>query len=679
MIKEYVRRNSVYVALGLIIVIGFLLRYPVIHYTHYFGDEHIGVDSGRSMLMSGDFRPKELYYGYLHSYILFAADLFYFLYVVYSGPEQFILPSHLDPFIYYKVGRFVSVLFGTLSVLVIFILGKKIFNQKVGLISAMLLAFFPFHIEHSYVAKPDVIMVFFSLIALIFIYMMMKNGRFRYYLYASIFIAVAAATKYQGVSVIIAFVVAFLISNYKEKNKAWDRPPLEKMLISFLIMIAVFLFICPIFRDYVLFRNHIRVIHAGEEFHGWYNLVFRVFRNSLGYLFFLSLAGIVYSLYRRTNEDFLLSLYVMILILVGHRVIEYYPRYVLVQTCCLIILSSRLIVDFAETDFSFFVKVMNRFSESDFFSRFKNLRRYRYWIVAIFLLTVNLKIFLQIIEKNKYLTTKETRTLALEWIKENVPQNAKILIGGNAGIMSADMVDFRKGLDYYKQRYDFFLFSVAYGGPFPGADTFMNELRNDRNIKPVKIILPEKRPGPEIDIYQLRDMKVEKVMGRLFDVSKPNLVRNGSFEANVAYNPDGPLVNNWVSWPCVVSVSLDTTTAVDGKQSVKLYFKDRRDYVYQEFRQVVKVKPKTSYFFSCFAKANLSFEEQETGVHILILHGQHNEYCGVFEGDLPWTYVQREFTTEDEETILIQLTRFGGNNHKIQGNFWLDYVILNEY
>lgn len=63
--------------------------------------------------------------------------------------------------------RFPSALMGSLSLILIFIVGKKMFNSTVGFIAATLLAFNQLHIFHSLEARYYSIMVFMSLLLLL--------------------------------------------------------------------------------------------------------------------------------------------------------------------------------------------------------------------------------------------------------------------------------------------------------------------------------------------------------------------------------------------------------------------------------------------------------------------------------------------------------------------------------
>ena len=61
--------------------------------------------------------------------------------------------------------RFPALIFGVLSIFMIYKLGKVLFNQEIGLLSALILAISPFHIHYSQEARPYSLLMLLSLIS----------------------------------------------------------------------------------------------------------------------------------------------------------------------------------------------------------------------------------------------------------------------------------------------------------------------------------------------------------------------------------------------------------------------------------------------------------------------------------------------------------------------------------
>ena len=61
--------------------------------------------------------------------------------------------------------RFPALIFGVLSIFMIYKLGKALFNPEIGLISALILAVSPFQIHYSQEARPYSLLMLLSLIS----------------------------------------------------------------------------------------------------------------------------------------------------------------------------------------------------------------------------------------------------------------------------------------------------------------------------------------------------------------------------------------------------------------------------------------------------------------------------------------------------------------------------------
>ena len=78
--------------------------------------------------------------------------------------------------------RFASIFFGTLTIIVVYLVCKEIFNKKVGLIAAVILAVSPYQLDMME-AGMDITMVFFVLLSLyFFILSARKENKFYFYL-----------------------------------------------------------------------------------------------------------------------------------------------------------------------------------------------------------------------------------------------------------------------------------------------------------------------------------------------------------------------------------------------------------------------------------------------------------------------------------------------------------------
>jgi len=64
--------------------------------------------------------------------------------------------------------RFPSLIFGVLAIPMIYLLGRRLFNEEVGLISALILAISPFNVEYSQEARMYSLLLFLALLSMYF-------------------------------------------------------------------------------------------------------------------------------------------------------------------------------------------------------------------------------------------------------------------------------------------------------------------------------------------------------------------------------------------------------------------------------------------------------------------------------------------------------------------------------
>lgn len=222
----------------------------------------------------------------------------------------------------YLAGRLVTAILGTATILVVFLLGKRLYNRAAGLNAAALYAIAPYAVVHAHFFTVDVPATFFVALALLSAAILLEEQSWRSYVFAGVACGLCAATKYNTGLVLIAPLLAHLL------NKNPNACPIHRRahFVVMLITVAVtFLIACPgpiinwpAFWDgtypgsgvrYELFQ-HSREGH-GPQFEqtglGWiYHLTV-----SLPYclgipLLLTALAGVVYACIKRRRGDLIL-------------------------------------------------------------------------------------------------------------------------------------------------------------------------------------------------------------------------------------------------------------------------------------------------------------------------------------------------------------------------------------
>jgi 4-amino-4-deoxy-L-arabinose transferase-like glycosyltransferase len=115
----------------------------------------------------------------------------------------------------------VSVLLSSLMIPMIFLLGKLIYDENVGLFSALCLWLDPVSIITSQKVWPDTMMAFFTLLTVLFFVLAIKKKKDIFSILSGIASGLAANTKYTGILitvVIIIFTMTYRRELFKNKN-----------------------------------------------------------------------------------------------------------------------------------------------------------------------------------------------------------------------------------------------------------------------------------------------------------------------------------------------------------------------------------------------------------------------------------------------------------------------------
>jgi len=103
-----------------------------------------------------------------------------------------------DTIVFYYITRVFAAILGGLTVIPVYKIGKVLFGEKVGLLSALAFAVIPFHVWHSHYSLPDAPMLFFFAWGIYFAARILTTGYPIDYIMSGLFIGIAASTKYNG-------------------------------------------------------------------------------------------------------------------------------------------------------------------------------------------------------------------------------------------------------------------------------------------------------------------------------------------------------------------------------------------------------------------------------------------------------------------------------------------------
>lgn len=135
--------------------------------------------------------------------------------------------------------RLPAAVIGILTVLVIFYLVKEIFNQKVALISALLLSISPWHIQFSRIAFEAILLPFLFSLAVLFFIKSFSNAN---YLIVSAVVFALSLHTYQAARVFVPLYLLGLVIFYWQHLWKWKKQTLIALFLFLLIFIPLFSF-----------------------------------------------------------------------------------------------------------------------------------------------------------------------------------------------------------------------------------------------------------------------------------------------------------------------------------------------------------------------------------------------------------------------------------------------------
>ncbi|MEN3013174.1 MAG: glycosyltransferase family 39 protein [Endomicrobiia bacterium] len=441
----------------LVVISAFLLRIWNINWGLpyiYNTDEYKLVNYTLKMGATRSLNPK--FFIYPSFYLYFMLFVYFIIFIVgkilgyYASSIDFGIKFLKDPSVIYIATRSFSAFFGFLVVLFSYILAKKMYDKKIGILTALQLTFLPSFVEYSHYAKIEMFSTFLVVIFVYFLYEYFIRNEIKYLYLSCLFLGLAISSRYLPAVCIPA--VIFVI--FKKKLK------LKYYVFCILIIICAFLIGTPFaLLDYKTFFKDVFYGHAiGNEVkrNFMYSLYLTVVKN---YLFLgsetfilglLGISGVVYYILFKSSfkEKLLLIIFFgYFLISAFHYHTEWH--YVAGSYPFLCILASVFV---------------------------ENFRKYKFSHKLIFAIYTIL-LFIAAIESIKFglsLGIKDTRTEAKEWIENNIPYGSKILIDMHTYSPQIKMTKsqlellYKKAveLNHYKKEYLYYQILAHPGGNY---------------------------------------------------------------------------------------------------------------------------------------------------------------------------------------------------------------------
>ena len=408
--------------LAVILVLALAIRLLGINFGFpyvYYPDEALLVNAAMGF-GTGDLNPHFFLYPSLYMYVLFLIyGLSYalgWLTGVYTSTNDFVRLFFNDVTLFYLPGRLIAALSGVMSVGMVYLLGRSAYDIRVGLIAGAFLAFSVSHVEYSHYVKTHVPAGLLVIVALGLAWSIyIGKDNWRRYLLAGVVAGLGASTVYLAGFVLVSVIVAHVLRwRDASKNTSEVRLLTPKLLVAAIASFAAFLLTTPFaILDWPTFIGDLSstaaVYSAGGfwERGTFYSLTSLL--SSIGHpLGYLALFGLCYALVRRRPADlillsqplFLAGFLMLFAIKEPHHMLNAFPA--------LSILSASFLVDTVS-----------------WFIRPRILQSVALTLAAVLLLVTPAKASFQ----NSFrLTLPDTRSIAKEWIEENIPPDSKIVM-----------------------------------------------------------------------------------------------------------------------------------------------------------------------------------------------------------------------------------------------------------
>lgn len=219
--KSILKNNYILI---LLFIFAFVIRFIFIYRDSPFithPDEPTVVNSTLNLKYS--LNPKHFDWPTFYYYInyIFFSVIFFIERV--ANRVGYPIPWIVDTLNFYYLSRIITVVFGSLSVVFMYLLAKTCTgNRSIAVISAVILGILPFHILRSSQALTDVPMVFFIITSLYLLAKNLENFNWRNIYLSCFFAGLAVSTKYNGYMIFLS-IGLFLILINKFSIEKWKN------------------------------------------------------------------------------------------------------------------------------------------------------------------------------------------------------------------------------------------------------------------------------------------------------------------------------------------------------------------------------------------------------------------------------------------------------------------------
>jgi 4-amino-4-deoxy-L-arabinose transferase-like glycosyltransferase len=233
---------------------------------------------------------------------------------VYDGTGGLSAPAIKPDF--YLWGRIFTAILGAGTVLLLYFIGRKFYNHRIGMIAALFLSFFYLHILNSRFITTDVPSGFFALLPFLFIYpIMMGKDKRSVYFWAGFCAGLAIGTKYNNALILLPVILAHCSGRDWRKWFNWNIfLAFGATFLGFFVSSPYVFFHIPNFLTDIaaIVEHYSNRGHAGfEGDNNWWYYIQAMSYENLGVVV-LGIAGIFLAFARHRKQEIVLLSFPMI-------------------------------------------------------------------------------------------------------------------------------------------------------------------------------------------------------------------------------------------------------------------------------------------------------------------------------------------------------------------------------
>ncbi len=380
----------------------------------YDPDEGFFIQPAIDMYRSKNYNPN--WFGHPGSTIIYINMIAYVLlskfYIIFTelGTKNEVWEYlKVDPTSLFYLMRSIQVVIGSATVFMVYLVGKKISNHRVGIVAGLMVAMVPLMIHFSQIVRTDMLAALLMLFVVYKSLQVQESERLSNYIYAALGIAAAIATKYPA-GLISLYLVWCHFSRVKGTGEFWKLAISGVLSFLFIFLFSPYMFLDyqSVIRDLILESDGYYIGAMSEGFQAnfiWYlnHLVF----DSIGFIGLIAflLAGIA-SARDRNSRVFGLFVFCLIFMMAIAAQNVRWERWLV-----LVIPLTALVAAFGVNWLAIVINL-------------KAVKHLYEFLALLMLVPICYMAVFQIYHRSE----TDTRTQTHNWITENIPSGSSLII-----------------------------------------------------------------------------------------------------------------------------------------------------------------------------------------------------------------------------------------------------------